>query len=104
MDAEAQVQESEEKAGMPPIPRIDYHVVRLVRGEFREVLDDKIPAVRVGLEITEGIKGAVGRIAYDDLFIGWGETSALEGSPTERRPATEEEIAQRRTRVIASLK
>jgi hypothetical protein len=109
MEYEAEVEESTERVGREPLPRGDYHIGQLASAEFREVYEDKIPAVRIGLRVVEGIDKAVDRTYYDDLFLGWGEmTATKEKDPTTGkavlRPATAEEIAARRTRVIATLK
>ena len=99
-----QVEESEERVGRPPLPRSDYLVGSLITAEFREIFDDKIPAVRVGFTVTEGVTGSVDRTYYDDLFIGWGEATPVEKGSKELRPATDEEIAKRRAMTIATLK
>lgn len=106
MKREAEVQEAEEQIGRPELPRGDYHIGYLASAKFREVFDDKIPAVQVGFTVTEGVKGAVDRTYYDDLFLGWGEMSRVEpkNPKSELRPATDEEIAERRDAVIAKLK
>jgi len=109
MEYEAEVEESTERVGREPLPRSDYHIGQLASAEFREVYEDKIPAVRVGFRVVEGLDKAVDRTYYDDLFLGWGEQTATKEINPETgkailRAATEEEIAARRTRVIATLK
>jgi hypothetical protein len=108
MDAAEQIEESEEQIGRPDLPKSDYHVGHIAVGEFREVYSDKIPAVRVGLTVTEGVKGAVDRTYYDDLFLGWGEKTATGEKDAQGkailRDATETEIAERRAKTIGTLK
>lgn len=109
MQYESEVEESTERVGREPLPRSDYHIGQLASAEFREVYDDKIPAVRIGLRVVEGVEKAVDRTYYDDLFLGWGEqTATKEKDPVTGkavlRDATAEEITARRTKVIGTLK
>lgn len=106
MEYADQIEESEEQVGRPPLPRSDYLIGTITVGDFREVFDDKIPAVRIGLTVQEGVEGSVGRTYYDDLFLGWGEMVRVnpKDKNSELRPATDEEIAKRRTATVATLK
>ena len=106
LDAADNIEEAEEQIGRPPLPKSDYLVGYLSLGEFREVYDDKIPAVRVGLTVTEGIPGSVGKTYYDDIFLGWGEKRRIDpkDKDSELRMATDKEIAESREAVISRLK
>lgn len=105
----SEVEEADEEIGRPELPRSDYLVGYLSTAEFREVDFGKpengsIPAVRIGITVTEGVTAAVGKTYYDDLFLGTGELVPVEKGSDEMRPATTEEIKERQDKVIATCK